>query len=66
MLTVELNAERLTALLKEAKDAHSRYEAANPDGLHTDWPEWYAAYMLDRAKRFTVNADSQLTPDVRL
>lgn len=38
---------KLASLLKEAADAHHTYEAtlSAPD---TDWPAWYAAYILGR------------------
>jgi hypothetical protein len=48
-LSVRLNVERLTQLLRDAKGAHSNYEVMHPDEDHSDWPAWYARYIVDRA-----------------
>ncbi len=47
MRLTELTKEQLAALLREAEQAHGAYERTL--GHRDDnWPDWYAAYMLDR------------------
>jgi hypothetical protein len=46
MNLTELTLEQLAALLREAEQAHGAYERTL--GHRDDnWPDWYAAYMLD-------------------
>ncbi|MGH3022930.1 MAG: hypothetical protein ACRDNI_04670 [Gaiellaceae bacterium] len=48
-MQVELKAEKLAELLREAERAHGEYEkeiGARDD----DWPSWYADYVIRRLK----------------
>jgi hypothetical protein len=40
-----MDVPNLTALLREAKDHHSEYDATAPKH---DWPDSYAAYIVAR------------------
>ena len=44
---MDLSAERLAELLREAEAAHAEYERelGRPDD---DWPVWYARYIVDK------------------
>lgn len=38
--------EVLTELLRQAAEAHGRYEAEELGGVYdNEWPEWYASHM---------------------
>jgi hypothetical protein len=41
----------VAALLEEAESAHGVYEAESLGGYDEQWPEWYAAYLLDHGLR---------------
>lgn len=53
---ISLSAKQLAKRLREAKDAHAKFEAEN--GPDADWPEWYAQYI--------VNAEVTAWMEVRL
>jgi hypothetical protein len=46
-----MNADRVeavSALLRQAEDAHGTYESTELHGVYDrDWPRWYAAYAVD-------------------
>lgn len=47
-MVVNLNAQGLAKLLRAAADAHHEYEqglAVKPD---PNWPEWYAAFVVQQ------------------
>jgi hypothetical protein len=44
---VDLTAERLAELLREAERAHGEYER-DLGGRDEDWPSWYADYIVSR------------------
>ena len=40
--------DTVAALLRQAEDAHGRYEESELNGVYDDnWPQWYAAYAVD-------------------
>ena len=45
---IELTADELAPLLREAQAAHSEYERTTGE-RDEDWPAWYAQYIVDRA-----------------
>ncbi len=47
MDVMNLTAEDLALLLREAEGAHGEYER-ELGSRDEDWPAWYAAYILDR------------------
>ncbi len=49
--TVELTADELAELLREAEEAHAAYEEDELDGAtDPDWAEWYARYIVENAE----------------
>lgn len=40
----DLNVDKLTELLVDAKEAHTAFEARA--GHDVNWPKWYAEYLL--------------------
>lgn len=44
---MEVTAERLAELLREAEAAHGEYEQ-ELGHRDEDWPSWYASYIVDR------------------
>jgi hypothetical protein len=43
-----LTKEELTRLLREAEEAHGRYEKEELGGKRDeDWPAWYAEYIVN-------------------
>lgn len=46
-MDVDLTAERLAELLREAERAHAEYES-ELGRRDEDWPAWYAEYIVRR------------------
>lgn len=46
-----LNVDKLSALLAEAKQAHSDHAKANPGTDHANWPNWYAQWLAGRLEQ---------------
>jgi hypothetical protein len=46
-MEVDLTAERLAELLREAEQAHAEYERGLGE-RDEDWPSWYAEYIVRR------------------
>lgn len=46
-MQVDLNAEKLAELLREAERAHGEYER-EIGTRDDDWPSWYADYIVRR------------------
>jgi hypothetical protein len=43
-----INPTKLSALLKEAEEAHARYEQTTLNGVRdANWQDWYAGYMAE-------------------
>lgn len=44
-----LSTERLTCMLKEAAEAHAKFEeeTGKPD---SNWPEWYADHIMQKLR----------------
>jgi hypothetical protein len=48
MAPAELTKEELTRLLREAEEAHGRYETEELGGeRHADWAPWYAEFIVN-------------------
>jgi hypothetical protein len=44
----DLTKEELTRLLKEAEEAHGKYEAEELGGVRDEnWASWYAEFIVD-------------------
>jgi hypothetical protein len=44
----DLTKEELTSLLREAEEAHGRYEKEELGGERDeDWPRWYAEFIVN-------------------
>jgi hypothetical protein len=48
-MQVELTADELARLLREAERAHGEYEE-ELGGRDEDWPAWYADYIIGKLK----------------
>lgn len=47
----EMSQEELARLLAEAERAHAAYEREHIEGRDSNWPSWYAGYILQRVHR---------------
>ncbi len=51
MADTDLTKEELTDLLREAEQAHGKYETEELGGVRDeDWPTWYAAFIVDKLR----------------
>lgn len=56
---MKITLEQFTAYVSDAKEAHTHYEQAYPDRDHSDWPKFYAAYIMSRIGSETYRQDAQ-------